>query len=58
MAVSRGAAREAQAKHMQLERHMKVVTTQLGVEEGYTPDFALLRLSRTFLGICNLWLLS
>ena len=39
MAVSRGAAREAQAKHMQLERHMEVATTQLVVEEGYTLDF-------------------
>ena len=47
MVDSRGAAREAQAGYMQLERLMKIAATQPGVEKGYTPDAeAFKRLSR------------
>ena len=38
MADSRGAAKEAQAGHIQLERPKEIMATQPGVEEGYTPD--------------------
>ena len=38
MAISRGAAREAQAGHMQLERLNKITATKPDVEEGYTLD--------------------
>ena len=38
MAASRGAAREAQAEHVQLERVNGITAAQPGVEEGYTLD--------------------
>ena len=38
MAILRGAPREAQAEHGQLERLTKITATQPGVDEGYTPD--------------------
>ena len=38
MAVSRGAAREAQAKQVVLERMTEITATQLSVQGGYTPD--------------------
>ena len=38
MAALRGAAREAQAEHVQLERMTKIVAPQPSMEEGYTPN--------------------
>ena len=38
MATTKGVAREAQAKHVGLEKRMKIAASQLCVLEGYTPD--------------------
>ena len=38
MAASKGAAKEAQAEHVQLERVTEIAATQPSVEEGYTLD--------------------
>ena len=38
MAASRGAAREAQAEQVVLERRMEIAASQPGVQDGYTLD--------------------
>ena len=38
MAASKGVAREAQAEQVVLERRMEIAASELGVQDGYTPD--------------------
>ena len=38
MAESKGIAKEAQAEHVALEMRTEIVTSQPGVQEGYTLD--------------------
>ena len=38
MAVTRGAAREAMAKEVVVQRMMEIMASQPNVSEGYTPD--------------------
>ena len=49
MATSRGAAREAQAEQVQLERMTEIAATQPGVEEGYTLDVDIVEVIKRLL---------
>ena len=55
MEVLRGAAREAQAEHVQLERLTEIIATQPSVGEGYTPDAAIVEAVKRLPGICSPW---